>query len=177
VIEVRQAVPGDAPGIGAAHVSSWRSTYPGVLPDGYLAKLSVARQAHFYDRSIRLGAAVHVAVAQKRIVGFATGRLTRPNELGDGEIETLYVIDDFKELGVGRKLLKAAASHLANLGCTACYAWVLRDNPATFFYERLGGKRAATSLTSVGGSPIPQTAYTWNPIAKLLEGSYQKPLS
>jgi GNAT superfamily N-acetyltransferase len=174
---VRRAVTADAPGIGAVHVSSWRSTYPGVLPDGYLAKLSVARQAHFYDRSIRMGAAVHVAVAGTRIVGFTTARLTRPNELGDGEIETLYVLDDFKDLGVGRALLQHTAGYLAGLGCTAVYAWVLQANPATFFYERMGGKRASTGTTSVGGTAIPQTAFTWNPIAKLLEDSFQKPLS
>jgi GNAT superfamily N-acetyltransferase len=170
---VRHAQPADAPSIAATHVSSWRSTYAGVLPDAYLAKLSVARQAHVYDRSIRMGTGVMVAIVDKRIVGFTTARLTRPIELGDGEIETLYVLDDYKDRGVGRQLLKNAASHLATQGCTAVYAWVLQANPATYFYERLGGKRAATSLTNVGGTAIPQTAYTWNPIAKLLEGSYR----
>jgi ribosomal protein S18 acetylase RimI-like enzyme len=175
VIEVRPAKPADAPAIGAAHVSSWRSTYAGVLPDAYLAKLSLARQAHFYDRSIRMGNFVLVAVADGRVVGFCSARATRPNNLGDGEVETLYVLDDYKDLGIGRKLLRGAASHLAAQGCTSVYAWVLQANPATFFYERVGGKRAATSLTSVGGTAIPQTAYTWKPIARLLEDSYQKP--
>jgi ribosomal protein S18 acetylase RimI-like enzyme len=171
MIEIRRATPADAPAIGAAHVASWRSTYPGILPDSFLAKLSVGRQAHYYDRSIRMGAGVIVAIADQRIVGFTTARPTRKSEIGDGEVETLYVLDDYKDRGIGRKLLQNAATHLATQGCTAAFAWVLQANPATFFYERLGGKRTATSLTHVAGSTIPQTAFTWNPIAKLLEGS------
>ena len=48
MIEIRRARSGDAPGIGAVHVSAWRSAYAGILPDAYLARLSVARQAHYY---------------------------------------------------------------------------------------------------------------------------------
>jgi len=169
VIEIRRARPGDAPGIGAVHVSAWRSAYAGILPDFYLARLSVQRQAHFYDRSIRIGGGVLVAVTRQSVVGFATARAVRPNELGDGEVETLYVLDDFRDFGVGRALLRGAGQFLAARACNAAYLWVLRDNPAHFFYERLGGKLAAAGTTMVAGKAIPQMAYSWNPIGKLIE--------
>lgn len=169
MIEIRRARAGDAPGIGAVHVSAWRSAYAGILPDFYLARLSVARQAHFYDRSIRMGGGVLVAATRQGVVGFATARAVRPTELGDGEIETLYVLDDFRDAGVGSALLRASGQFLASRACNAAYLWVLRDNPAHFFYERLGGKLAAASTTLVGGKAIPQMAYAWNPIAKLIE--------
>ncbi len=169
MIEIRRARSGDAPGIGAVHVSAWRSAYAGILPDAYLARLSVARQAHYYERSIRLGGGVLVAAARQGVVGFATARAVRPSELGDGEVETLYVLDDFRDAGVGSALLRAAGQFLAGRACNAAYLWVLRDNPAQFFYERLGGKLAASGTTIVGGKPIPQLAYAWNPIAKLIE--------
>jgi len=169
MIEIRRARPGDAPGIGAVHVSAWRSAYAGILPDYYLARLSVQRQAHFYDRSIRIGGGVLVAVTRQSVVGFATARAVRPNELGDGEVETLYVLDDFRDAGVGRALLRGAGQFLAGRACNAAYLWVLRDNPAHFFYERLGGKLAAAGTTMVAGKAIPQMAYSWNPIAKLIE--------
>jgi len=169
VIEIRRARPGDAPGIGAVHVSAWRSAYAGILPDFYLARLSVQRQAHFYDRSIRIGGGVLVAVTRQSVVGFATARAVRPNELGDGEVETLYVLDDFRDAGVGRALLRGAGQFLAARACNAAYLWVLRDNPAHFFYERLGGKLAAAGTTMVAGKAIPQMAYSWNPIGKLIE--------
>lgn len=165
---VRRASVNDAPGIGAVHVAAWRSTYPGVLPDRFLARLSVTRQAGFYGRAIRLGAAVHVATAEEgRVIGFSTARRSN-SALAEGEVETLYVLDDFKECGFGRQLLLASAKHLSALGCGSVFAWVLRDNPASFFYEHLGGKRIATSTTRVGGSEIPQAAFAWNPIDRLL---------
>ena len=37
--------------------------------------------------------------------------------LAEGEIETLYVLDDWRERGVGRRLMRAAAAHLADIGC------------------------------------------------------------
>ena len=63
MISLRAARPSDAPAIGAAHVAAWRSAYPGILPDDYLARLSVARQAAHYDGAIRGPGGVFVAVA------------------------------------------------------------------------------------------------------------------
>ncbi len=180
MIVIRRARPADAPGIGAVHVASWRSAYAGVLPDSFLANLSVARQTAYYERAIRLGLGVHVAAltlpemppqpAQGggRVVGFSSARRNRGGEVAEGEVETLYVQDDWKENGLGRLLLRASAQHLAAMGCKSAFAWVLRDNPSTFFYERLGGKRVAMSTTRVGGSDIPQTAYAWDPIERLI---------
>ncbi len=174
MIAIRRARHSDAPGIGAVHVSSWRSTYAGVLPDDFLAGLSVARQSAYYERVIRAGFGVHVAVLTAaeasggtHVVGFSSARRNRGG-VAEGEVETLYVLDDWKENGLGRMLLHASAQHLAAIGCKSAFAWVLRDNPAIFFYERLGGKRAAMSMTRVGGSEIPQTAYAWDPIARLI---------
>jgi ribosomal protein S18 acetylase RimI-like enzyme len=176
VIAIRRARPADAPGIGAVHVAAWRSAYPGVLPDDYLANMSAARQAGHYDRAIRVGIGVHVAAPSGTgeagappIVGFTTARRARNNPLAEGEVETLYVLDDFRDFGVGRRLLRASAQHLAAQGCRSVFAWVLRDNPANFFYQRLGGKRIAHSTTRVAGQDVPQTAYAWDPIELLLD--------
>ncbi len=166
--DIRRASIADAAAIGAVHVAAWRSAYPGLLPDQYLARLSVTRQSAFYERAIRLGAGVQVATKSNRVVGFSTARRTQGNELGDGEIETLYVLDDFRDQGFGRRLMRASAAYLSELGCNSAFAWVLRDNQASFFYEHIGGKRAAHAFTRVGGSDIPQTAFTWNPIDTLL---------
>ena len=48
---------------------------------------------------------------------------------------------------------------------------MLRENPSRWFYQRLGGKPAATSDTQVAGVTIPQTAYVWDPIERLLAAS------
>jgi GNAT superfamily N-acetyltransferase len=174
VISIRRARTLDAPGIAVVHAATWRNAYAGVLPDKFLAQLSVAHLSSQYDRMIHMGLGVHIAVITKpfmnpAIVGFTTARRCRNTALGEGEVETLYVLDDWQDQGLGRQLLRASAKYLAGLGCRSIYAWVLRDNPAGFFYQRLGGKRIANSVAYVGGSAIPQVAYAWDPIETLLD--------
>jgi ribosomal protein S18 acetylase RimI-like enzyme len=187
MIAVRRARPSDAIAIGAVHVAAWRSTYPGILPDNFLARLSVPRQAAYYDAAIRSpSTGVFVAAATgsdvppgsgARIVGFASAGRSRGSEfvrrLGEGEVETLYVLDDWRDRGVGRKLLRAAAGHLAELGCRSCFLWVLRDNPSRWFYQRLGGKPGAEAMIQFAGTKLPQTAFVWDPIERLLAASPQ----
>ncbi len=187
MIGIRAARPADAVAIGAVHVAAWRSTYPGILPNTYLARLSIARQAAHYEGAIRSQGGVFVAIASgndlppgsnPRIVGFTTaGRprdgLINGQRLGEGEVETLYVLDDWRERGIGRRLLRAAGAYLAEKGCRSLYLWVLRDNPSRWFYERMGGRPAAEAVIRVAGRSVMQTAFVWDPIERLLAASPQ----
>jgi ribosomal protein S18 acetylase RimI-like enzyme len=183
VITIRRARVSDAGAIGAVHVAAWRSAYPGILDDDYLAGLSEERHAGFYARAIldrRDGHAVFVAMAagadqpgdslgpEPAVVGFASGGRARRHGLADGEIETLYVLDDFRDRGVGRRLMRAMAAHLAAIGCRSAMLWVLRENPSRWFYQRLGGRAAAQDVIRVAGRPVEQTALVWDPIDGLL---------
>jgi hypothetical protein len=207
VIAIRRARPADAVAIATVHVAAWRSTYPGILPDTYLAGLSVTRQAAYYEAAIHGGTGVFVAIASgldlpagssqrgsspggssqgagwgsgARIIGFGTAGRARPSSdiggrrLGEGEIETLYVLDDFRERGVGRRLMRVSAAYLAEAGCHSVFLWVLRDNPSRWFYQRLGGKPAAEAAIQFAGRQVIQTAFVWDPIERLLAASPQE---
>ncbi|HLJ05451.1 MAG TPA: GNAT family N-acetyltransferase, partial [Acetobacteraceae bacterium] len=189
MISVRRARPADAISIGSVHVAAWRSAYPGILPDDFLARLSVPRQAAHYDAAIRSSSTgVFVASASgndvppgsgSRIMGFATAgrartKLAGGGVLAEGEVETLYVLDDWRDRGVGRKLMRAAAAWLAEAGCKSCFVWVLRDNPSRWFYQRLGGKPTAEAVIQFAGQKVPQTAFVWDPIERLLAASPQE---
>ncbi len=187
MISLRKARVADAIAIGAVHVAAWRSSYPGILPDAFLAKLSVSRQAAHYDAAIRGGTGVMVATASgtdvpsgsgPRIIGFTTsGRARHVDTVGrrlaEGEVETLYVLDDWRDRGIGRRLMRASASHLIDIGCKSAFCWVLRDNPSRWFYQRLGGKPVAETAIQIGGEKILQTAFMWDPIEQLLAASPQ----
>ncbi|WBV44535.1 GNAT family N-acetyltransferase [Pseudoroseomonas cervicalis] len=182
---IRRASQADAAAIAAVHVATWRSAYPGLLPDSYLAALSEPRLTQFYRRLLadRGGnAAVFVAVARPesgegagQVVGFSgCGRARRSlvgGALAEGEIDTLYVLDDFRERGLGRRLLRAASAHLAAVGCGSAMLWVLRDNPSRWFYQRLGGRAVGWEMTRVGGRAVAQMALVWDPIALLLDAT------
>ena len=165
---VRRARLLDAVAIGAVHVAAWRSAYAGILPDSYLASLSLPRQAAQYEADIHRGGGVFVAIGDGSVVGFATAGPARRPGIADGEVGTLYVLDDWRDRGVGRRLLHAGAAHLAETGCRSAFLWVLRANPSRWFYQRLGGRPAAESDTSVAGRSVPQVAYVWDPIETML---------
>ena len=190
MIAIRRARPGDAPAIAAVHVAAWHSAYPGLLPDAFLAGLSARRKAAEYERTIRDGGVfVAAAAGVPRIAGFVTvgrarrvtpwGTVSRPDgapgegaaaaqPLGEGEVETLYVLDDWRDRGLGRRLIGAGAAHLAELGCRSAFCWVLRDNPSRWFYERIGGRAVMADNVLVAGTSVPQVAYAWDPIERLV---------
>src|SRR3954451_15997798 len=116
MICIRRARAADAEAIGAVHVATWRTAYAGVLPDGYLADLSPLRHALGYEQAItdrRHGHAVFVAVASGpdapadraaieggAVVGFVSGGRARRDWLAQGEVETLYLLDDYRDRGI-----------------------------------------------------------------------------
>ena len=171
MIEVRPATARDAAGMGSVHVGVWRSAYAGILPDGYLAGLSAPRQAAYYQAGILRGHPALVAEADGRVVGFVTMSLRRDGALAQSEIETLYVGDDWRDQGTGRRLMQQAGDALAHKGAKSAFLWVLSDNPSRWFYQRLGGKRVADGQTLVAGVTIPKTAFVWDPIDLLLARS------
>ncbi len=167
MIEVRPARIADALAIGKVHVAAWRSAYAGVLPETFLATLSAPRQAAHYKNDMMHGHEAIVAEAGGHVVGFVTMGRSR-SSLADGEVETLYVLDDWRERGLGRRLMLSAAHYLAAAGCRHAFLWVLRDNPSRWFYERLQGRKVAQGQTLVAGVWIPKDAYVWDPIDILL---------
>jgi GNAT superfamily N-acetyltransferase len=167
MIHVRPARANDAPAIGAIHVAAWRNAYAGILPETYLAGLNASGQAGYYYAGMTRGHAALVAEAGERVIGFATMGRARTH-LADGEIETLYVLDDWRDQGAGRLLMQSAAQNLADAGCRSVFLWVLRDNPSRWFYQRLRGRQAAAGETQVAGVAVPKTAYVWDPIELLL---------
>ena len=83
------------------------------------------------------------------------------------------MLDDWREQGVGRRLMRASATHLIEMGCKSAFLWVLRDNPSRWFYLRLRGRQVAEASIQVAGKSIPQTAFVWDPIEKIFEASPQ----
>ena len=170
--------------MGLAHVAAWRSSYAGILPDGYLAQLSAVREAASYQRGIagrQHGHAAFVAVAGESdapegarvppgglVVGFVTGGRSRRPHIADGEVETLYLLDDWREQGLGRRLMRAMGAHLHALHCRSALVWVLENNPSRWFYERLGARIVARESIGVGGQPMMQQAMLWDPVESLL---------
>ncbi len=161
---VRKATLNDAPAIARVHVSSWRSTYRGLLPNDFLSSLSETGYAERWKRVIAEGTSrVYVAEDQDDVVGFASGGRERAGETGyEGELYAIYVLDTAQRRGVGRELVRATVAGLRELGLSDMIIWVLRDNqPARAFYERLGGVYVRAQPITIGLTTLEEVSYGW----------------
>jgi ribosomal protein S18 acetylase RimI-like enzyme len=179
---VRPATRADAGEIARIDVETWRTAYPGILPDRVLLGLTPARLA--VEWAAQLGHRPEdVRVAEwsgAGVVGFGScGAARMPIGEFSGEVNTLYVAPDFQGRGVGRALLLALFRRLVATGHGSAVIWVLRSNPARFFYERMGGKAAAHRRISVRGEPIPALAYGWHDLPETVRsgGRALRPLA
>ncbi|WP_448206615.1 N-acetyltransferase family protein [Azospirillum sp. sgz302134] len=176
-VVIRDARPSDATGIAKVHIASWRSTYPGLVPDVYLVNLSEAAAAMRWYNAVQShgkGQGALVVEEGGTVVGFATyGRRRLPVEGYEGEFYALYLLDEAKGLGLGRRLMAVMAERLLDAGLKTAVVWCLRDNPSRWFYERLGGVRVADRPIRFAGAELVEIAYGWQdltPLARLSAG-------
>lgn len=172
---IRLATLADAAGIAHVHVESWRSTYPGMVPDNYLVNLSVAAQERQWRGVLsppQTGSRrTFVAQVGGGIVGFASCGQQRTNLPGyGGEFYALYLLDQAQGQGIGSRFLAVMAQYFLAVGVQSAMVWVLRDNPSRYFYERLGGRLLTERPISFAGTTLMEAGYGWGdlmPLARL----------
>ena len=169
---IAPAGPADAAELARVHVSSWRETYPGLLPQAALNRMSPQAHARRFAHELmraRPGQVTLLAESADGAVGYASGALLKGDgRAADAEVFTLYVLRAAQGAGVGRALLTAAARVLQAEGATSLMLFVLTSNErARGFYERMGGEAFAEVASHGWGEGLTETAYRWPDIAAL----------
>jgi ribosomal protein S18 acetylase RimI-like enzyme len=167
---VRKASPVDASAIARVYVSSWRSTYAGLLPDAILNGMSEVRETLFWWTALcsQRNQTVTLLIEDQdsRMVGFISAGPERTGGVARrAEVYTLYLLDAYQRRGFGTKLLSAAADRLQEAGFGGLIVWVLAGNPARAFYERLGAQKVATRTIRMGGRAVQEIAFAWPDLA------------
>jgi ribosomal protein S18 acetylase RimI-like enzyme len=163
-VTIREATRDDARAIAEIHVAAWRAAYRGLIPDDYLASLSVDQRTAFWETIIARPGPRKLALAQLgEIAGFCLFGPTRDEAPGDiAEIYSVNVHPDRWRQGAGRLLCEHAFREAAAREHSAMTLWVLKGNDgARRFYERLGyafdgGEKTDTQLV---GSPLYDVRY------------------
>ena len=166
------AGPADAEALASVHVTTWRETYKGLLPDAFLARMSEAGFARRFRKSLTEDAGVTLVAADRYgILGYASGGPSRRGIVGEGEISVLYLLRQAQGRGLGRALLTETARALAAQGSTSLMISVLRENfGARGFYEHLGGMaEPARREPGPGGALLYEVAYRWPDIRRLTD--------
>jgi ribosomal protein S18 acetylase RimI-like enzyme len=139
-VVIRPLADGDAGDLAHVHVTSWRETYEGLVPEAMYGDEALAHRRSFWastlerQRAGQLRSTVRVAELDGRIVGFASAGPTRPGvQQRPIEVGMIYTLAEVHGRGVGDALL------LSVLGDRPAQLWVAEENPrARRFYERHG---------------------------------------
>jgi ribosomal protein S18 acetylase RimI-like enzyme len=170
---IRSAGSDDAEAIARVHVESWKTTYAGIVPDAFIASLSVeARSVHWKEELARSTGTAFVAEDDAGIFGFVSGgKLRKPIADYDGEIYAIYLMQDRQRRGAGRALTTALAHALRSCGLASMIVWVLKENPAVGFYRHPGAVPIMEATIEIGGAKLDELAFGWPSLNDFLDGS------
>jgi GNAT superfamily N-acetyltransferase len=167
-MKVRLANSFDALSISRVHIDTWHTTYRGIVPDDFLARMSYEMNARIWVQRLdnpdtEGGEVVFVCENEgNQIVGFAAGGPERSRICRHmGELYGIYVLEAFQRKGVGRRLVRATAERLLQNDMDSMLIWTLKDAPSCQFYEILGGKIVATKQIDIGGMEFQEVGYIW----------------
>jgi GNAT superfamily N-acetyltransferase len=162
---VRAATLDDVLAIALVHVDAWRETYPGMFPQPVLDALTYEERELQWRRALASGTGgLFVAQVDREVVGFAAcGRNRDPDyeSTHPGELQAMYLLESYHGLGLGRSLFTAVRVWLESRALTPFMLWVVVENPACAFYERLGGTCIVTRPAEARGAQIIESAYAW----------------
>jgi ribosomal protein S18 acetylase RimI-like enzyme len=163
--------PDDAEDLARLHITCWRETYQGLLPDAFLNRMSVPVHARRFRAGLLNPGPLDATLAaadRRGIIGYAQGGPSRARRPGEAEVMTLYVLRAAQGRGIGRDLMTGMARIMAANGATSLMLSVLRDNiPARGFYERLGGRAEAPRREPGPGGVTYEVSYRWPDISVL----------
>ncbi|HTO31128.1 MAG TPA: GNAT family N-acetyltransferase [Pararhizobium sp.] len=168
---IRLADAEDLPMIGEILVETWRHTFRGIIDDAFLAGMSEQDQMMRHTRRMGIaGVGYQAGVDTDGLIGFANyGPARGSASSATMELYSLYIRPAAQGIGLGKALVKAAATDCRNQGADGLFAWVLAENANRGFYEHLGATAAARSTIRVGSRDHEQVAYVWPDLERLLD--------
>ena len=143
MFDIRKAVPEDALGITIVNVYTWKTTYPGLMPDEVIDSriAELIEKAEKCRIDIEQNDNFFIAVIGHTIIGFCCYGISRNKKYNaSGEIYALYVLTGCQGLGVGKALFSAGTNALKDRGYSSIIINCLHGNPSLGFYQHMGGK-------------------------------------
>jgi ribosomal protein S18 acetylase RimI-like enzyme len=173
-MRIRAAVAEDCAELGRLHVEAWRETYPGLMPDWVIERLTPADRAAQWRQGLERGAKgpiVCVAEAEDgALAGFAAAGPARDAAFPwAAEIYAVYVLQSHQRRGLGVALLRDLGAALKARGRRQVGLWVLTSNAgARAFYERIGGRCVHQRIDQSEGWACDESAYVWEDFSAAL---------
>lgn len=141
IVNIRLAVPTDAPDMAEIHMRSWEAAYSGIIPDHYIREKNTARPA-LWAKVITDSNDRHYIIKHKNIsVGILAVAPSRDDDLDDDvyEVHGIYLHPDYYRKGIGTQAMDFALNLAQQKDKKSMVLWVLKDNiNSRSFYEKCG---------------------------------------
>lgn len=162
---VRKANNNDAGEIALVQVSSWQSTYKGMMDDDFLSQISVSQATKRWSKILDQEMLTYVLELDHQIVGYISGGLQRYErfESYQGELQSIYTYQHVQGQGGGRKLFNAFVEGLKASGIHSMSVIAFSQNtPALKFYEKMGGQFIGTETITIENQDVEESVYGWD---------------
>lgn len=141
--EIRLAVLSDARRLSEVKLACWNTTYRGIYPDDKLDNYDLDNNAEKFKKIINNeDIDLYVVIVNDEIVGYMScGVPFRPYEDYEQEIGLLYLLEEYRRLGIGKELFQLAYELIKMKGHNRFFVSCNKYNvPAINFYTAMGGK-------------------------------------
>ena len=176
--DLREGTAADLEAVVALHLASWRDSYRGLLPDGYLDGALADDLAAKWQRKLidspTPGSLLLLAESDGKLAGFLYA-CRDPERPGSAYIDNLHVAPECRGSGLGARLLRQAAARLSPLGYRGAHLLVFAQNEAAVrFYLRHGGRILHRGLEDLMGHPADTYRIVWPDLSALTEEPSQR---
>jgi len=163
-IIIRTSTLSDANEVAEIHVKSWQQSYRSIIDEHYLENISFNDRLELRSKILQSNDSnqIHlVAVYDGKIIGFCdAGPAFDNNANYRGEIYAIYLLEEFKKMGIGQQLLQVVHEFLAQKKLLPYVARVLKANhSACAFYQKNGGIVFGEKIEEIGGKSCTEVAY------------------
>lgn len=169
-ISIRKGNENDARGVVEVNTYTWLTSYKGLIPDEVLENRvkSMDERVLKIANSIREKDNLYIAVDNEKVVGIMTyGKSRNDNYAECGEIYSLYVLDKYQGLGIGKKLFMIGIEELIKNGFNSIILNILDGNKTIAFYEKFGGKKVGSKQDDFGGTKLTENIMYFDNLNKI----------
>ena len=167
MIRIRLAQKPDLAIIAKIRIDNWRTTYKGLLPQGFLDELDYEKETNSWEEFIKKDLhQVYVAIDKNDVIlGFA-GIKPFENESNIGELHALHTSQAARGKGAGKALIYYVAAYFKNQNINEMRLWVVTGNDkAEAIYKHLGAEIYITRVDKINGTDVPEIGMRWSDLS------------
>lgn len=169
-IEIQKLNINNIPDYMRVNTQCWQETYKGIIDDEFLNKINNELEKNIERKMERFKSEEekkdYVIYLNKKPIGMTSVGKSRIDKYpNSGELCSLYILNDVKDKGIGKKIFEHDVCILKKLGYDSMVIGCLKDNiSANGFYQHMGGKLSFERTINIGGKEYKENIYYFEKI-------------